>query len=75
MVCDGGQGADRCGFLAVLTPETEGVLLDAFLPVWMAEPGVKRSLRLNFPARKTNHALETHWFKPNRTLIWMKYQG
>lgn len=57
------------------TPETEGVLLDAFLPFWMAEPGRKRSLRLNFPARKTNHALETHWFKPDRTLIWMRYQG
>jgi hypothetical protein len=57
------------------SPETEGVVLDAFLPVWLAEPGVKRSLRLNFPARKTNHALETHWFKPDRTLIWMKYEG
>jgi len=57
------------------SPETEGVVLDAFLPVWMSEPGVKRSLRLNFPARKTNHALEAHWFKPDRTLIWMKYQG
>ncbi len=57
------------------TPETESVVLDAFLPVWMAEPGIKRSLRLNFPARKTNQALEAHWFKPDRTLIWMKYQG
>jgi ribosomal protein S18 acetylase RimI-like enzyme len=57
------------------TPETESVLLDAFLPVWLTEPGRKRSLRLNFPARKTNQALEAHWFKPERTLIWMKYQG
>ena len=57
------------------TPETEGVLLDAFLPAWLAEPGRKRPLRLNFPARKTNHALEAHWFKPDRTLIWMKYKG
>lgn len=56
------------------SPETEGVVLDAFLPFWMAAPGVKRSLRLNFPARKTNLSLETHWFKPTRTLIWMKYQ-
>ena len=56
-------------------PETESELLDAFLPMWLAEPGRKRSLRLNFPARKTNQALETHWFKPDRTLIWMKYQG
>ncbi len=56
------------------SPETEGVLLDAFLPFWMAAPGLKRSLRLNFPARKTNESLETHWFKPTRTLIWMKYQ-
>ena len=56
------------------SPETEGVLLDAFLPVWMQTPGHKRSLRLNFPARKTNLSLETHWFKPARTLIWMKYQ-
>lgn len=57
------------------TPETEGVLLDTFLPVWLAEPGRKRPLRLNFPARKTNLALEAHWFKPDRTLIWMRYQG
>jgi ribosomal protein S18 acetylase RimI-like enzyme len=55
------------------SPETEGVLLDAFLPVWMKSPGIKRSLRLNFPARRTNQSLETHWFKPSRTLIWMKY--
>jgi ribosomal protein S18 acetylase RimI-like enzyme len=57
------------------TPETEGVVLDAFLPVWMSGSSVKRPLRLNFPARKTNHALETHWFKPDRTLIWMKHVG
>ncbi len=57
------------------TPEMEGVLLDTFLPVWLAEPGLKRPLRLNFPARKTNQALETHWFKPDRILIWMKYEG
>jgi ribosomal protein S18 acetylase RimI-like enzyme len=56
------------------SPETEGVVLDAFLPYWMAARGVKRSLRINFPARKTNEGLETHWFKPTRTLIWMKYQ-
>jgi len=55
------------------SPETEGVLLDAFLPHWMNGPGIKRSIRLNFPARKTNLSLETHWFKPTRTLIWMKY--
>jgi ribosomal protein S18 acetylase RimI-like enzyme len=57
------------------SPETEGVLLDTFLPHWMNRPGLKRSLRLNFPARKTNQSLETHWFKPARTLIWMKYAG
>jgi ribosomal protein S18 acetylase RimI-like enzyme len=57
------------------SPETEGVLLDAFLPAWMASPGVKRPLRLDFPARMTNLSLETHWFKPSRTLIWMKYQA
>jgi hypothetical protein len=57
------------------SPETEGVLLDAFLPYWMTLPGVKRSLRLNFPARRTNESLETHWFKPTRTLIWMQYQS
>ena len=56
------------------SPETEGVLLDAFLPHWLNKPGFKRSIRLNFPARKTNHSLETHWFKPTRTLIWMKYE-
>jgi len=56
------------------SPETEGVVLDVFLPFWMGLPGFKRSLRLNFPARKTNDSLETHWFKPTRTLIWMKYQ-
>jgi len=56
------------------SPETEGVLLDAFLPHWMNGPGFKRSLRLNFPARKTNLSLETHWFKPTRTLIWMTYE-
>ena len=55
--------------------ETEGVLLDAFLPYWMNSPGPKRSLRLNFPKRMTNLSLEAHWFKPTRTLIWMKYQG
>ena len=55
--------------------ETEGVLLDAFLPHWLNSPGLKRSLRLNFPKRKTNLSLETHWFKPARTLIWMKYRG
>jgi ribosomal protein S18 acetylase RimI-like enzyme len=54
--------------------ETEGVLLDAFLPHWMKTPGVKRSLRLDFPKRKTNLSLETHWFKPTRTLIWMKFK-
>ncbi len=53
--------------------ETEGVLLDAFLPVWMKSAGYKRPLRLNFPKRRTNRSLETHWFKPTRTLIWMKY--
>jgi ribosomal protein S18 acetylase RimI-like enzyme len=53
--------------------ETEAVLLDAFLPHWMNTPGIKRSLRLNFPKRKTNRSLETHWFKATRTLIWMKY--
>ena len=55
--------------------ETEGVLLDAFLPYWMNSPGQKRSLRLNFPKRKTNLSLETHWFKPSRTLVWMKYKN
>ncbi len=55
--------------------ETEGILLDAFLPHWMKSPGPKRSLRLDFPKRKTNLSLETHWFKPSRTLIWMKYVG
>ena len=55
--------------------ETEGVLLDAFLPAWMKTPGQKRPLRLNFAKRKTNLSLETHWFKPSRTLIWMKYQN
>lgn len=55
--------------------ETEGVLLDAFLPVWMISPGHKRALRLNFPKRKTNLSLEAHWFKPTRTLIWMKYKN
>jgi len=55
--------------------ETEGVLLDAFLPHWLNSPGLKRSLRLDFPKRKTNLSLETHWFKPARTLIWMKYGG
>ena len=55
------------------SPETEGVLLDAFLPYWMNLPGRKRPLRLDFPFRKTNHSLETHWFKPARTLIWMRY--
>jgi len=55
--------------------ETEGVLLDAFLPVWMNLPGHKRSLRLDFPKRKTNLSLETHWFKPVRTLIWMKHNS
>ena len=55
------------------SPETEGVLLDAFLPYWMNRPGAKRPLRLDFPFRKTNLSLETHWFKPARTLIWMKY--
>ncbi|MCJ7716404.1 MAG: hypothetical protein MUO54_07780, partial [Anaerolineales bacterium] len=55
------------------SPETEGILLDSFLPVWMNLLGPKRSLRLNFPARKTNQSLETHWFKPTRTLIWMKH--
>lgn len=55
------------------SPETEGVLLDTFLPVWMSSPGRKRPLRLDFPFRKTNLSLETHWFKPARTLIWMKY--
>jgi ribosomal protein S18 acetylase RimI-like enzyme len=54
--------------------ETEGVLLDTFLPYWMGTPGHKRPLRLNFPKRKTNLSLETHWFKPTRTLIWMKYK-
>jgi len=54
--------------------ETEGVLLDAFLPYWMKITGTKRSLRLNFPKRKTNLSLETHWFKPSRTLIWMKFK-
>jgi ribosomal protein S18 acetylase RimI-like enzyme len=57
------------------SPETEGVLLDAFLPVWMASSGQKRPLRLNFPKRKTNLSLETHWFKPTRTLVWMKYKS
>lgn len=57
------------------SPETEGVLLDALLPYWITLPGKKRSLRLDFPARKTNQSLESHWFKPDRTLIWMKYQG
>jgi ribosomal protein S18 acetylase RimI-like enzyme len=57
------------------SPETEGMVLDAFLPVWMNIPGHKRPLRLNFPKRKTNLSLETHWFKPTRTLIWMKYEG
>ena len=57
------------------SPETEGVLLDVFLPYWMNRPGFKRSLRLNFPARKTNLSLESHWFTPARTLIWMKYNG
>lgn len=56
------------------SPETEGVVLDALLPYWMSLPGVKRSLRLDFPARISNESLETHWFKPARTLIWMKYQ-
>jgi ribosomal protein S18 acetylase RimI-like enzyme len=55
--------------------ETEGVLLDAFLPCWMKIPGHKRPLRLNFPKRKTNLSLETHWFKPMRTLIWMRYNS
>lgn len=54
--------------------ETEGVLLDAFLPYWMNLPGPKRPLRLDFPKRKTNHGLETHWFKSTRTLIWMRYR-
>jgi ribosomal protein S18 acetylase RimI-like enzyme len=53
--------------------ETEGVVLDAFLPYWMDLPGPKRPLRLNFPKRKTNLSLESHWFKPSRTLIWMRY--
>lgn len=56
------------------SPETEGVVLDVFLPFWLKLPGIKRSLRLNFPARKSNESLETHWFKPTRTLIWMNYQ-
>jgi ribosomal protein S18 acetylase RimI-like enzyme len=54
--------------------ETEGVLLDSFLPYWMKLPGYKRPLRLNFPKRKTNLSLESHWFKPTRTLIWMRYK-
>ncbi len=57
------------------SPETEGVLLDTFLPFWMNRPGIKRPLRLDFPFRKTNLSLETHWFKPARTLIWMRYGG
>jgi ribosomal protein S18 acetylase RimI-like enzyme len=55
--------------------ETEGILLDAFLPHWLNSPGPKRSLRLNFPKRKTNLSLESHWFKPTRTLIWMKFDS
>jgi ribosomal protein S18 acetylase RimI-like enzyme len=57
------------------SPETEGMVLDAFLPHWMSGPGRKRSLRLNFPARISNESLETHWFQPARTLIWMKYDS
>ena len=57
------------------SPETESVLLDAFLPHWFKEIESPRHLRLNFPKRKYNESLESHWFKPTRTLIWMEYTG
>jgi len=69
------EGVLLDAFLPHWMNETEGVLLDAFLPHWMNRPGPKRSLRLDFPKRISNLSLETHWFKPTRTLIWMKYQG
>ncbi len=55
------------------SPETESILLDAFLPQWINTAAAPRPLRLNFPKRKFNESLESHWFKPTRTLIWMKY--
>ena len=57
------------------SPETESVLLDAFLPHWVNQSAKVRPLRLNFPKRLTNKSLEDHWFQPSRTLIWMRYRG
>ena len=54
-------------------PESEGDLLDVFLPRWRSYPNASRPLRVNYPRGRASLSLLRHGFSPTRTLIWMKY--